>query len=71
MAGNFSYILHNYYVKQESPADVTVSARQRRYLANTFEVGHRSCDRRSNLCSHLAKALKLRKYLLLPQPTFV
>jgi len=46
---------------QESPADAMVSARQCRHLAIKFEVGHRSCDRSSNLCSHLAKVLELRK----------
>ena len=54
------------------PADATVSARQCRHLANKFEVGHRSSDRSSNLCRHLAKALELRKLQVpLPQPTLV
>ena len=48
-------------IKKENPADTTVSARQCRHLAIKFEVGHRSCDRSSNLCSHPAKALELRK----------
>ena len=53
---------------QESPANATVRARQCRHLAIKFEVGHRSCDKRSDLCSHLAKALKLRKQLVSSNP---
>ena len=47
---------------------ITVGVRKSRHLAITFEVGHRSCDRRSNLCSHLEKAFENS---LLPQPTLV
>ena len=55
---------------QESAAYATVSARQSRHLANTFEV---AAIELSNLRSHLAKALELHNSLSLamPQPTIV